>query len=228
MAEAGGKPRAWVKTEGGIEERELVLGRTDDTYYEVVDGLKEGEPVLLNITPQVSLLPQASGPVEPAKVDTDERFGTSRGDGAARGNDAPGEGGPRGGQGGRRGGGQWSEGRGGQGGGGGRAGGGEGAPGGGQWGEGRGGQGGGGGAGGGQRGGGVRRRLNFKELDKNGDGKVSLEEMPEDRRERFGRMDTNGDGFIDQDEQKAMAERMRQFQQQGGFNGGGFNGGGDR
>ncbi|HJT31242.1 MAG TPA: hypothetical protein VJ783_04275, partial [Pirellulales bacterium] len=85
-----------------------------------------------------------------------------------------------------------------------------------------GGPGGGGGqrGGGGQGGGGGRRRLDFKQLDKDGDGKVSLEEMPEDRRERFGRMDTNGDGFIDQDEQKAMAERMRQFQQQGGWNGG--------
>ncbi|HEX7450532.1 MAG TPA: HlyD family efflux transporter periplasmic adaptor subunit [Pirellulales bacterium] len=201
VADVGGKPRAWVKTDDGVEQRDLALGRTDDTYVEVVDGLKEGEPVLLNVTKQVAMLPQSSGPVEAAKVDADERFGTSRtaggGPGAAGGGEGrPGDGRPSGGP-----------------------------PGGGQWGEGgeRGGGQGGGGQGGGGRGrggaGGGRRRLNFKELDKNGDGKVSLEEMPEDRRERFGRMDTNGDGFIDQDEQKAMAERMRQFQQQGGRGG---------
>ncbi|HJT31518.1 MAG TPA: HlyD family efflux transporter periplasmic adaptor subunit, partial [Pirellulales bacterium] len=79
VAEVGGKARAWVKTTAGIEPRELALGRTDDTFVEVVDGLKEGESVLLNTTSQVSLLPQASAPVEPAKVDTDERFGSSPG-----------------------------------------------------------------------------------------------------------------------------------------------------
>ena len=210
VAEIGGKPRAWVKTARGIEERELALGRTDDTFVEVIDGVKEGEAVLLNTTSHVALLPQASGPVEPAKVDTDERFGSSPGRaggpaGAGEGGGPPtarsgrgdgGGGGPPGGD--PRGGDQRGGDRGGYAGGG--------PPGGGQ-------------RGGGQRGGG-RRRINFKELDKDGDGKVSLEEMPEDRRERFGRMDANGDGFIDQDEQQAMAERMRQYQQQGGLNGG--------
>ncbi len=208
IADVRGKPRAWVKAGGGVEQRELVLGRTDDTYVEVVDGLKEGEQVLLNITPQVSLLPQTGGPVEPAKVDADERFGTSRARGAGPGSAAAGgDGGAMApGPGGRRGGGDGPPGAGQRDGG--------------ERGGGSAGSGGQGGGRGGHRGGG-RRRLNFKELDKDGDGKVSLDEMPEDRRVRFGRMDSNGDGFIDQQEQQAMTERMRQFQQQGGGQSGG-------
>jgi hypothetical protein len=56
----------------------------------------------------------------------------------------------------------------------------------------------------------------FSELDKDKDGKISKEEMPEQGRQFFGMMDANGDGFVDQAEQKAAAERAKQFQRQGG------------
>ena len=48
-----------------------------------------------------------------------------------------------------------------------------------------------------------RERI-IKDLDKNGDGKISLEEAPERLREHFGRLDANGDGQI---EAKELPER---------------------
>ena len=208
------KHRAWVKTAPGIEPRELVLGGTDDVSVEILDGLKEGEQVLLNpravMGPTETVEPEEeqAEKLTPEKTAPDKAAadaaagprspGRPVGDAPENGRRPPRDGGPAAA-------GQRPEGI---------ASGGENA------GESRGGPGGPPGGGRGRAGGG-RRRLNFKELDKNGDGKVSLDEMPEDRRERFGWMDTNGDGFIDQDEQKAMEERMRQMQQQGGWGGGG-------
>jgi multidrug efflux pump subunit AcrA (membrane-fusion protein) len=202
------KRRAWVKTPTGVEMRELLLGATDDVSVEVVDGVKEGELVLLNPT---AVMGWAETEEEEETSEAAQPSGPR--DAAATGPGVP----PDGNRGSRRERGETGtrpEGAGRYEGAGGRPDGGrpDGAPpreaGGGQ--EGR-------GAAGGRRGG---RRLNFKELDKNGDGKVSLDEMPEDRRERFGRMDANSDGFIDQDEQKAMEERMRQAQEQSGRGGG--------
>lgn len=65
----------------------------------------------------------------------------------------------------------------------------------------------------------------FKELDKDGDGKVSKEEFPEQGRQFFDFIDTNKDGFIDADENKAAEERMRQMRQQFGAGAGGGPGG---
>lgn len=53
--------------------------------------------------------------------------------------------------------------------------------------------------GGGPRGGG-RPLLNFADLDRDGDGKLSLDEAPERMRENFAEVDTNSDGFIDAEE----------------------------
>ncbi len=70
------------------------------------------------------------------------------------------------------------------------------------------------GAGAGAGGGGRRPTLQIKELDKDGDGKISKEEAPEFLKdpERFARMDTDGDGFITQAELTAAALRMQQRQ----------------
>jgi len=82
----------------------------------------------------------------------------------------------------------------------------------------------GGGPGGGRRGGGRPRMPTFAELDKDKDGKVSLEEFPEQMRPFFDRMDTNQDGFMVKEEEKAAAERRKQMEAQGGFGGGGGGG----
>ena len=47
-------------------------------------------------------------------------------------------------------------------------------------------------------------------LDRDGDGKVTEDEMPEPMRERFlERADANGDGAIDKEEAEKMAEELR-------------------
>jgi Ca2+-binding EF-hand superfamily protein len=47
-------------------------------------------------------------------------------------------------------------------------------------------------------------------LDKNGDGKLTKEELPEWMQERmFERADANGDGAIDRQEAEQIAERLR-------------------
>jgi HlyD family secretion protein len=201
VVETRKKRRAWVKTSTDVEMRELVLGATDDVSVEVVDGLKEGELVLLNpravmgateeaeLEEEESEDSQSAGPRDAAPDGS--RGGRRSDDGAVRGGAIGGGPIAEGQTGGRTAGGRTADGP--------PRGDGQGP-----------------GPGAGRRGG---RRLNFKQLDKNGDGKVSLDEMPEDGRERFGRMDANGDGFIDQDEQQAIEERMRQRQQQGGQQG---------
>ena len=49
----------------------------------------------------------------------------------------------------------------------------------------------------------------LRQMDVDGDGRLSRDEVPEPMERRFDRMDANGDGYIDQDELEAMAERMR-------------------
>ena len=63
------------------------------------------------------------------------------------------------------------------------------------------------GRGAGGRGGDPMERL--RQMDADGDGRISKDEAPERMQERmFSRMDANGDGFIDEDELEAMAQRM--------------------
>ena len=51
------------------------------------------------------------------------------------------------------------------------------------------------------------------EMDQDGDGKLSKDEVPERMQRRFDFMDANGDGYVDQDELAGMRERMRQRMQ---------------
>lgn len=76
VVERAGKFRAYVKTHGGIEPRDLVLGGTNDTVLEVVDGLKEGEQVLLN--PRADVPEATAKVVESTAVDVDKRFGATQ------------------------------------------------------------------------------------------------------------------------------------------------------
>lgn len=48
----------------------------------------------------------------------------------------------------------------------------------------------------------------FQRLDKNGDGKLSKDEVPEPMKDRFSMLDTNGDGFVSQDELRAGAQQL--------------------
>jgi hypothetical protein len=63
VVEQRGKFYAWVKTPAGPERRPLKLGRTNDKSIHVIDGVKEGDEVLLN--PRAAV-PEAreEGPVE--------------------------------------------------------------------------------------------------------------------------------------------------------------------
>ena len=55
----------------------------------------------------------------------------------------------------------------------------------------------------------------FREMDANGDGKLSKDEIPERMAARWDSMDTNDDGFLDQEEQQAILERFRRFSGEG-------------
>lgn len=44
--------------------------------------------------------------------------------------------------------------------------------------------------------------------DRDGDGKISRDEDPEQMLRRFNQMDANGDGFIDKEELQKAAERF--------------------
>lgn len=228
VVESGGKFHAYVKTRKGVEVRDLVLGGTNDTVIDVVDGLKEGEQVLLN--PRADVPEASSDAGESEAVDVTKRFGMAKPKAEAAPAGAPGAGpapggpaaGPRDGAPGEGGGRRRSQG--GPDGGFGGQGPGPGGPGGGGF----------GGQGGGGQGGGNRRPRTFKDMDKNGDGKVTVDELDEHAQPFFSRMDTNGDGFVDEAEHKANQERMRQMRMQqggggdfgGGGPGGGFGGGG--
>jgi HlyD family secretion protein len=76
VVERGGKLRAYVKTHSGIEVRDLLSGGTNDTVIEVLDGLKEGELVLLN--PRADVPETADKVVEADAVDVNQRFGASQ------------------------------------------------------------------------------------------------------------------------------------------------------
>ena len=64
------------------------------------------------------------------------------------------------------------------------------------------------GSGEGRPGGGGRGGFDLNSLDKDGDGKISKDEAPEQMQRFFDRMDGNSDGFIDKAEIDAMRSRM--------------------
>lgn len=213
IVEKGGKFYAWVRTADGVEPRELMLGGTNDTVFEIIDGLKEGERVLQNPRADIPAASESVSKME--KVDITQRFGASQvkvetpaggtlpgtGPAAPSGGSAqaaPGQAGPS--PGGPTAGGPAA---------GGPNAGGPGA--------GRGGPGG----QGGQR----PRPKTFAEMDQDKDGKLTKEDFPEFAQQFFQYIDTNGDGFVDREEHKAAEERRKQMQQQGGWGGAGGGGG---
>jgi len=225
VVEQGKKFYAWVKAGSKPEKRPVLLGATNDTFIEIKDGLVEGDLVLLN--PRAVVAEAREDVPQEEVVDISKKFGASagsvqlpegdtpkppvKGDAtaapaqpeatAANGTPAPqaaasagpGAGGPGGGPGG------------GGPGGGGPGGGGPG----------------GGGRGRGGPGGGQFKMPTFKELDKDGDGKITKEENPSPF---FDRIDSDSDGLIDRKEYNAMMERVKEMMKQGGMGGPGGGG----
>ena len=50
----------------------------------------------------------------------------------------------------------------------------------------------------------------FQRIDRNSDGRISLDEAPERMKDKFARMDANGDGFIDEQELNSVLQKMKQ------------------
>lgn len=74
----------------------------------------------------------------------------------------------------------------------------------------------GGGRAAGRGGQGGRPNFKFSDLDKDGDGKVTKDEAPEQMQGFFDRIDTNSDGTIDAKEFAAMQARRRAREAGGG------------
>ncbi|MBI5759638.1 MAG: HlyD family efflux transporter periplasmic adaptor subunit, partial [Planctomycetales bacterium] len=71
VVEQRGKFYTWVKTAGAPERRQLTLGRTNDKMIHVVDGVKQGDEVLLNPRAVVS---DARDESSESDERTDDRF----------------------------------------------------------------------------------------------------------------------------------------------------------
>lgn len=195
VVEQGGKHYCWVKTGDAFQRRELVLGKSNDEFVEVKDGLVDGDQVALN--PR-AVFPEAraeeKGPAVPREESAD-RFNGQRPQPAGQrpanpsGSGGTGEAGsagpaardassaalPSGTP--------------------------NSQPGGTHPGTGPGAPGGRGGPGGGQTG------PDLMQYDQNKDGKISRDEAPEFMQTFFDRVDTNGDGQLDATEIQAMRAR---------------------
>jgi Ca2+-binding EF-hand superfamily protein len=72
----------------------------------------------------------------------------------------------------------------------------------------------------GQPGEGMDLTARLMQNDKNADGKLSKDELPERMQAMFGSLDKNSDGFLDKTELQAIAQQMRdRGQQRGGGDG---------
>lgn len=160
VVERGGKYFTWVLEEAGAKRREIKIGRSNEQAMQVLDGVAEGQRVVLTprtiLPKEIALLeeevpaiaeqPQMTGPngeklqLPPAK---DDAKGGKKAGGEKR---SPGEGG----------GGAWDP------------------------------------------------VAFFKRLDKNNDGKLTEDELPEQMKSRLSVADTNGDKAIDADEWQKM------------------------
>jgi HlyD family secretion protein len=196
FVERGGRYFAWLSVNNVITRREVKIGRSNEQMTEIVEGLDVGDRLVQ--TPR-TVLPKEIALLEEDVPATVESATSSL---KVPEPTAKPAGPPGGGRGGRRGegGGPGSPGEGGGGGGGQFAGG----P---------------GGGGGGRRGGGGGDPAEFfARLDKNGDGKLSEDEMPEWMpKDRFAAMDANKDKLVDKDE---FMKAMEAFRAGGGGRGG--------
>ncbi|HUY31623.1 MAG TPA: HlyD family efflux transporter periplasmic adaptor subunit [Pirellulales bacterium] len=208
IVEQGKKFYAWVKSDSKPDKRTVLLGATNDTFIEIKDGLLEGDLVLLN--PRAVVAEAREDVPQEDVVDISKKFGATAGTVQVAEGDAPkppvksdptavrtastpaAAPAPAG-----------TTAAGGAPGGGGPPGGG------------------GAGRGPGGGGGGQRKLPAFKDLDKDGDGKISKEENPSPW---FDRQDANADGFVDRKEFKESMDQFQKMMKQRGM--GGQGGGG--
>ncbi len=194
IVQRGSENWCYVKTPGDVEKRPVTLGKTNDKFVEIKQGLTDNDMVVLNPTSLVDEENEAQRKKEkesPAEGEGDEPgVGEPVGDGvspaaadetqpAAAGNREPGAAQPGQAGPGKRPPGAASAGQGGA-----EATGPQGADGGGPK----------------PRGGGGRGGFALANFDQNGDGKVTKEELPEGMQSRFNDLDKNSDGAITTDE----------------------------
>ncbi|MGQ0636737.1 MAG: hypothetical protein ACT4QC_19170 [Planctomycetaceae bacterium] len=203
FVERGGRHFAWITSGKEFVRREVKLGKASEAMQQIVEdeslyakdqGLKEGDKVVLNPRTVLPKLVVALEEEVPALVEAPPLRGPWPA-GAAPGATAPGAR-PAGGSPGAGGGGP---------GGPGMAGGPAGEP-----------------RGGGRPGGGFGDPAErFAQMDKNGDGKLTDDEIPEQARNfiNVGRLDTNKNGAIDKEEWLKSMEEMRQRMSGGGGGG---------
>ncbi|MFN0053094.1 MAG: hypothetical protein ACKV0T_12990, partial [Planctomycetales bacterium] len=211
FVERGGRQFAWVLVDNRPVRREVKIGKSnesttqvleDESLYGKGEGLKEGDKVVLNprttLPKEITLLEDEI----PALADTASQF--KPGDLPATKDAAKPQGGPKASAGGAPG--ATAAGA---------PGGAPGAPG-----------GGGPGAGGGGRGN-FDPAAVFASMDKNNDGKITADEIPEDRKQFISmeRLDTNKNNAIEKEEWTKAMEAMR-ARFGGGGGGGGPPGGG--
>ncbi len=144
VANRGGQKVCYLSSSGEPEERVIKTGAFNDRFVEVLEGLEEGQQVLLN-PPRVTLSRSEEAALKRSN-------GRKKGSGPGAGEKKPAD---------------------------------TGKP----------------------ASGGMSEQ--FKKMDKNGDGKISIsEEMPEQMRPHVKSLDTNQDGFLDQQEMNAAAKKM--------------------
>jgi HlyD family secretion protein len=183
---------AFVLTPQGSELRELVIGAANDTHVEILDGVADGEKVILNPrTHFADKLAELEGAAKSEAEAENSGNGPAGGSADAPSGDVAAGGSPE------------------------AAGGPAAAS--------PGGQAGGPGAGGPGAGGPPNPAQFFARLDKNSDGGVTQDELPEGMASRFATMDANSDAKVDAVEFAAAAKA---FRPPGGGPGGGGPGGG--
>jgi multidrug resistance efflux pump/Ca2+-binding EF-hand superfamily protein len=193
VVEQGNKFYVWVKTSSKPQRRPVVLGSTNDSFIEIKDGLTEGDLVLSN--PRAVVADAREDVPQQETVDVSKKFGATASTVQAPDADTP-KAPVKGDPAAAQAAASGGSTAGGPASGGSAA---AGAP--------------AGGAG----------QPTFKDLDKDSDGKLTKEELPESARQWFDMMDADKNGFVDEKEHTAAQERAKQWQ--GGGGGGGPGGG---
>jgi hypothetical protein len=205
VVEKDGRFFAWVKDKTGLHRRPLLLGQTNDKVMQITDGLKEKDEVILN--PRAVVAEAQEGLPVSAEAEKVDRFGKAAEPVDAKGaagakNSAPiaavgAKAGVVADQPSRREQGARTQGDAKS----------DGSR---KTGEAR------------RRGGRNRPQLDFNQLDKNKDGKITVDELPEQMRGFFDRLDADHDGAISRKELDEARKKFgaRRPQQGGGQQGG--------